>query len=227
MMRILQTRLALILLLPLFVSACLYIDIGTVLSLKKLDPYSIDLVSSRAAVLLPADIAYADHVIVTIRVVSNDTVLQEEDFALQVIKGDEDLPGIDPLRYPRRPLIVRLAKEDYQRAISMQLALSAMDKNHQWVEPDTGTTGSGKAEETLDRNPADHKTASGDVTINWSFSIGEQGRDRYCHRHKKIALTAWVRINGAPAYRRVVHGLPLKRVYGKKAMAKLCAITIK
>ncbi len=186
MVRVLQTRLALVMLLPVFLSACLYIDIGTVLSLKRLDPYSVDLVKSRAAVLIPADVDYAKNVMVTIRVTRDDTVLREEDFALQVAKDGEDLPGINLQKLPHRPLIVRLAKADYKRAVAMQNALGAMDKNHQWVEPGTGTTGASKSDETLQRDLVDDETASGDVTINWSFTPGDAAQDRYCRRHKKL-----------------------------------------
>ncbi|PHS22619.1 MAG: hypothetical protein COA85_11095 [Robiginitomaculum sp.] len=207
------------LVLPVLLSACLYLDIGTVLSLKKLDPYSVDLLNSRAAVLIPDDIDYAQNIEVTVRVTRSGKVLREEVFALEVVGNGEDLPGVNLRKLPGRPLVVRLAEADYERAITLQKRLGAMDKNHQWVEPDSDTmTGDKKGERAI---AADEK-ASGDLTIGWQFTIPSTSRDKYCRRHKKIGLTAWVKINDDPGYRRVVHGLPLKRIYGRKGKKALC-----
>jgi hypothetical protein len=212
-------RLIALLVLPVMLSACLYLDIGTVLSLKKLDPYSVDLMSSRAAVLIPDDIYYAQNVEVTVRVTRGGEVLREEVFALEVVGDGEDLPGMNLQKLPGKPLVVRLAAADYERAIALQKSLGALDKNHQWVEPGSDTmTGDKKADRAI---AADEK-ASGDLTIGWQFSIPPTSRDKYCRRHKKIGLTAWVKINDDPGYRRVVHGLPLKRIYGRKGKKKLC-----
>jgi len=212
-------RLGALLVLSVLISACLYLDIGTVLSLKKLDPYSVDLVSSRAAVLIPDDINYAPSVEVTVRVTRGGQVLREEVFALEVVGGGEDLPGVNLQKLAGKPLVVRLAAADYDRAIALQKRLSALDETHQWVEPGRDTmTGDKKADRAI---AADEK-ASGDLTIGWQFSIPSTSRDKYCRRHKKIGLTAWVKINDDPGYRRVVHGLPLKRIYGRKGKKALC-----
>lgn len=214
-----------ILVLPVFLSACLYLDIGTVLSLRKLDPYSVDLITSRAAVLVPSDVDYAPAVDVTLRITRDGKVLQEEVFALEVVKDGEALDGIDVEALGARPLVIRLAKADYARANAIQAKLAAQDKNHQWVEPENDTLGSADtaSEDGIDRDVANDEAASGDLTINWQFSLGPQGKEKYCQGDKKIKLTAWVKINDAPFYRRVVHGMPLKKVFGKAGMKRLCA----
>ncbi len=202
-------------------SGCLYLDIGTVLSLKRLDPYTVDLVNSRAAVLLPKGLVYEKTVGTTLRITRNNKVLQEEKFALEVLEDGEALPGIDVADLPRKPLIIRLGKADFERATRLQKKLSKLDKNHKWVEPGSETVSDEGAEH---RKIAADERASGDLTIKWNFSLTQAGFEKYCTRHKRIKLTAWVKINDDPGYRRVVHGLPLKRLYGKKGMKKLCAM---
>jgi hypothetical protein len=214
-----------ILVLPVFLSACLYLDLGTVLSLRKLDPYSVDLIASRAAVLVPPDVDYAPNVDVTLRITRNGEVLQEEIFALEVVKDGEALDGINVEALGAKPLVIRLAKADYARANAVQAKLAKKDKNHQWVEPGNDTVGGADkaSEDGIERAVADDEAASGDLTINWQFSLRPQGKEKYCQDRKKIRLTAWVKINDAPFYRRVVHGMPLKKVFGKAGMKRLCA----
>ena len=221
-------RIGILLFVPVFLSACLYLDLGTVLSLRKLDPYRVDLITSRAAVLVPADVDYAPNVDVTLRVIRAGKVLQEEVFALEVLKDGEALDGIDVEGLGARPLVIRLAEADYARAKAVQAKLAKKDENHQWVEPETDTIGGADTapEAGIARDVAEEEAASGDLTINWQFSLGPQGKEKYCQGSKKIKLTAWVKINDAPFYRRVVHGMPLKKVFGKAGMKRLCASDI-
>ncbi len=225
-----SARLAFVLSIPVLLSACLYLDIGTALSLKRMDPYTVDLVNSRAAILLPPTINYAQTVSVTVRVTRNETVLQEELFALEVVEDEEDLPGIDLAQLYRRPLIVRLAKADYRRANALQTRLAILDKNHKWVEPGSETVKSNsgtKTSEPQQRAIADDEDASGDLTIAWQFSFSPAGIERHCARKKKVRLTGWVKVNDDAQYRRVVHGLPLKKIFGKKGMKQLCSASEK
>lgn len=211
---------ALVLFLPVFLSACLYLDIGTVLSLKRLDPYSVDLVNSRAAIVLPLGVNYAPTVKVVVRVTRDKKVLQEEIFDLDVVDDEKDLPGIELGDFPQHPLVVRLAAADYERAIALQKRLSALDKNHKWVEPGNETV---RGSSGLQRDIAENEKASGDLTIDWKFYLNHEGVEKYCNQRQKIRLTGWVKLNDAPQYRRVFHGMPLKKMFAKKGMQQLCA----
>ena len=210
---------------PILLAGCLHLDIGTVLALKRVDPYSVDLINSRAAVMLPPELVYEEHVKITLRITHEDTVLEEQEFLLEVLEDGEAFPGINLQKLPYQPLIVRLAPEDYARANDVQSRLALLDKNHEWVEPSSETVGSGETvedDEGIDRTIPDDESASGDVTVGWEFSLGPEGYAKFCQGRKKIRLTAWVKLNEGPDYRRVIHGLPLKRVYGREGMKELC-----
>ena len=212
--------------LTVLLAGCLHLDLGTVLALKKVDPYTVDLINSRAAVMLPPDVEYDEHVRITVRITHEETVLEEQEFLLEVLEDGEALPGINLQNLSYHPLIVRLAPEDYARANDLQTRLGQLDKNHGWVEPGSETVGSGDAKKQdsgIDRTIPDDDSAHGDVTIGWTFRLGSDARARYCQGRAKIRLTAWVKLNDAPEYKRVIHGLPLKRVYGRKGMQELCA----
>ncbi len=220
-------RLALVLLLPLVVAACLHLDLGTVMSLRKMDPYSVDLVSSRAAIFIPDGVIYDDTVDVVLRVRRGENLLEEQKFALQTLADGEDLPGIDLASLPHRPIIVRLARADAQRANALQQRLGKLDKNHQWVEPDNDTVAAQKsqiAQRSKDKDKAlAQGKVQGDLGLHWGFHLSPGGFDKYCRKGKTIRLTAWVKLNDSPLYQRVIHGLPLKRLYGKKGMQMLCS----
>ena len=216
-----------VLVLTLALAACLHLDLGTVLSLRKMAPYSVDLVNSRAAVLIPDGLLYDDTVDVSLRMRRGENVLEEQKFALETLADGEPLPGIDLAALPHRPVIIRLARADAQRAIALQRRLGRLDKNHQWVEPDSGTVAAQKSKTAARSKEKDEALAKGEVQgdlgLYWGFHLSPKGRARYCHEGKTIRLTAWVKLNESPVYQRVIHGLPLKRLYGKKAMKLLCS----
>jgi len=225
-------RLGAVLLLPLIAAACLHLDLGTVLSLRKMDPYTVDLVASRAAVLVPEGVLYDETVDVSLRMRRGQNVFEEQKFALETLADGEDLDGIDLSSLPHRPIIIRLAKADAERANALQQRLGALDKNHQWIEPDNDTVSSDEsdsAKRSQDKDAALARgTVQGDLGLHWGFHLSPAGREKYCHGGKTIRLTAWVRLNDSRLYRRVIHGLPLKRLYGKEGMKMLCneAVTV-
>ena len=218
---------ALVLLVPLVLVACLHLDLGTVLSLRKMDPYSVDLVNSRAAVLVPDGLVYNKNVDVSLRMHRGENVLEEQKFELETLADGEDLPGIDLATLPLRPVIIRLAKADFQRANDLQKRLGALDQNHQWVEPDDETVASpdeDSAHRSKDKDAAlAEGKVQGDLGLKWGFSLNDKGRALYCEQGKTIRLTAWVKLNDSPVYQRVIHGLPLKRFYGKAGIKAMCA----
>jgi hypothetical protein len=215
-----------ILTLPVLTAACLHLDLGTVLALRKLDPYSVDLVNSRAAVMVPEGVLYNESVEVSLRMRRAGTVFDEAKFDLETVESGEALPGINLDDLPSRPIIIHLANADYERAIALQKKLSALDKNHEWVEPDAGTVSTPKQASTTRTAEKDEALAKGDVQgdlgLKWQFHLSPKGREKYCDRGKTIRLTAWVKLNDSPVYKRVIHGLPLKRLYGKEGMKTLC-----
>jgi hypothetical protein len=221
-----KTARGFILTLPVLTAACLHLDLGTVLALRKLDPYSVDLMNSRAAVLVPEGVLFDEHIEVNLRMRRDETVFDEAKFALKTLSEGEDLPGVELSDFPSRPIIIRLANADYERAIALQKKLSVLDKNHQWIEPDAGTVSTPKQASTTRTAKKDEALAKGDVQgdlgLKWQFHLSPRGREKYCDRGKTIRLTAWVKLNDSPIYKRVIHGLPLKRLYGKESMKALC-----
>ncbi len=210
------------------VSACLNLDLGTIFSLKRMDPYAIDLVNSRAAVFLPADLEPGEHVNVTIKIKQAGRFLAEEKFALEVVGEGEDLSGIKLPSVPGRPYVIRLAAKDAARAVDLQTRLGKLDKNHKWIEPEEDTVGTVQEEapqsDGVDWPSNADEPVNGDVSLSWDVKPTAEARDRVCAKPKKYKFWAWVKVNDYPAFRRVVHGLSLKRLFGKEGVASMCEI---
>ena len=209
-------RNGLVLLVSVLLSACLHLDLGTVLSLNKMDPYTVNLADSRVAVFLPEGIAYSKTVAVGVSMVQGKTTLDKQRFDLEAVSDGEPLPGIDLTKLPRRPIVIRLAKADVERAIALQKRLSIRDKYHKWIDPEdnSATEGADKAK--------DQDSAQGLLDMYWALAFNKAGHERFCEHGKTVRVWIWVRLNNAPQYRRVVHGLPLKSLYGKEGIKALC-----
>ena len=210
-------RTGLVLLVSVLLSACLHLDLGTVLSLNKMDPYTVNLADSRVAVFLPEGIAYSKTVAFGVRMVQGKKTLDKQRFDLEAVADGEPLPGIDLTKLPRRPIVIRLAKADVARAIDLQKRLSIRDKYHKWIDPedDSASEGAGKAK--------GQDSAQGLLDMYWALAFNKAGHERFCEHGKTVRVWIWVRLNDSPQYRRVVHGLPLKSLYGKQGIRAMCA----
>jgi len=166
----------------IFVAGCMTVDMGTIRSLRKLDPMQIDPRAGRIAVFWPEAFTHADFPSIDFKVEKDDTVQIEGN--AKFITDPQSAKQVPNSRADAGELIVyALEPSQYDMATKAQTILREVKETHKFFGgPDWSV----------------------DWHRNFHFTVERQAYRDYCDGTRKLDISVWVKVNSQMPFKRLV-----------------------